>query len=318
MEINDNKAELQTNIVGQNNTQKLFYRARSIRKFLRAKFAELQKLIKSTLRFGFSSPLIKFWFFSWSIHSLLYPILRIFLGRRKSFQLCNYFLKRPVSPKILSLPGLTRGVISIKETGDYPALVEIYLEDAYCKDIIKNRMNVVDIGANIGAYTVLAAEKVGNAGKVIAIEPEPKNYGQLMENIKINSFHNVAPVKIALSDHSGSEKLYIGSLSGHHSLKRRFLFHPEKNAPFVKVEVDTLDKLFKRLALRKIDIIKIDIEGAEMPALIGAKETIKNNPNIKIIVASYHYPSEAEEVQSFLRGMGFKTKASSSDIVFTI
>lgn len=287
-------------------------------KFLRYKISELKELTASVLRFGPFHPLVKFWFFNWLILGLLWPILRISLGREKSFQICNNFLKKSVNSKILSLPNLPKGKILIKETGDYPPLIEIYLQNSYDKDIIKNGMNVIDIGAHIGSYTILAAEKIGNTGKVIAIEPEPKNYSRLIENIKINNFQNVLPLKIALSDHKGPEKLYIGYLSGHHSLKQRPLFHSKKNTPFTKVEVKTLDALLSEINFKKIDIIKIDTEGTEMPILRGAEKTLKNNPEAKIIVASYHYPDEKREVQEFLQNLGFKTKISPFSIVKTL
>lgn len=79
--------------------------------------------------------------------------------------------------------------------------------------------------------------------------------------------------------------------------------------------VDTLDHLLKSLHVEKIDILKIDAEGIEMQILEGAKETLKNNPQAKIIVASYHYPEEIQEVQSFLETRGFKTSISYCDII---
>jgi len=65
-------------------------------------------------------------------------------------------------------------------------------------------------------------------------------------------------------------------------------------------------------------VIKIDVEGAEILVLKGAEKTLKTNPNIKIIVASYHYPSEIEEVTNFLNERGFKTRVSRDGIVMTI
>ena len=86
----------------------------------------------------------------------------------------------------------------------------------------------------------------------------------------------------------------------------------------IEVPVKTLDKLVGELNLEKVDIIKIDTEGAEIPILKGAEKTLKANPNVKILVASYHYPLEKKEVCQFLNEKGLKTKVSKEGIVITI
>ncbi len=159
----------------------------------------------------------------------------------------------------------------------------------------------------------MAAEKVGENGKVIAIEPEPCNYRQLLKNIKLNNFKNVIIRNIALSDHKGTEQLYIHFLAGKHSL-----FIKNGTISSIEVQVTTLDQLIEELGLNQIDVIKIDTEGAEMSILKGAERTLKANPNIKIIVASYHYPSERKEITLFLKERGFKPKIFQGGIVITI
>jgi FkbM family methyltransferase len=165
-------------------------------------------------------------------------------------------------------------------------------------------MNVIDIGAHIGTYSILAAEKVGDIGKVISVEPEPRNYEQLKKNIELNKFKNVITKNMALSDHEGLEKLYLNiDNSGGHSLT----FQKDKNS-YINVTVKTLDNLIEELNLKKIDIIKIDAEGSEIPILKGAEKTLKNNPDMKIIVAAEHYPSQAEEVREFLNSVGLEAR----------
>ena len=246
-------------------------------------------------------------------NSLIFPIARIVLGGRKSYSFCNTFFKAlsPTYLTVIFLPPPLKSKINIHEV-DVGHYSEIYFEDVYLQRTLKEGMNVIDAGANIGVYTVLAAEKVGNTGKVIAIEPEPKNYKQLLENIELNNFQNVIPKNIALLNHKGSEKLYLSSSPGSHSL----IFHEDKNS-YIEVPVKTIDKLLEELDIKKVDIIKIDAEGAEAPILKGAEKTLKINPNLKIIVASYHYPSEIKEVQNILENKGYKTKVFSPGIVIT-
>ena len=247
-------------------------------------------------------------------NSLIFPIARITLGGRRSYSFCYTFFKAHSSPylTIISLPPPFKSKIKINEV-DFGHYSEIYFEDVYLQKTLKEGMNIIDIGANVGVYTVLAAEKVGKNGKVIAVEPEPKNYKRLIENINLNGFKNIIPQNIALTDHEGSERLYLSSSSGSHSLSPK-----EDTISSIEVSLKTLDNLLEELNLKKIDIIKIDTEGSEIPILKGAEKTLKTNPNIKIFVASYHYPSETKEVCQFLNKRGFKTRISSGSVVITI
>jgi FkbM family methyltransferase len=203
--------------------------------------------------------------------------------------------------------------IFLKSNQEWTAFIEINLRDTYCKNNIKPGMNVVDIGAHIGSYALMASEKTGAGGKIIAVEPEAENYKNLLENINLNNLENVIPVNIALSDRDGQEKLYINSQSTCHSLS------PDNGqaAATAFVKTKTLDSLLKELKIEKIDIIKIDTEGWETHILKGALETLKNNPKAKLFIASYHYPGETEEVQNFLQKMGFNTKIRYADIIVT-
>lgn len=288
-----------------------------IDEFLKVKLIELKKLIQSIRYFGIFSPLIRHWISSWMVYTFVYPVARLVSQREKSIIFCDYLIRMPLKPGVFSFPNITKNKLILNEKVDWDIFIETYLRDAYDKDVLKKDLTVIDIGAHIGLYTVLAAEKVGNTGKVIAIEPAPKNYQRLKENIAINNFSNVVAVKMALSDHTGQEKLYLPSRSACNSLDLD-LTSSQKNIPFIEVEVDKLDNLLNNLNIKEVDVIKIDAEGTEMPILMGAKNILKNNPNVKILVASYHYPNEVKEVQKFLRHMGFNTKVSAFDIVVTI
>jgi len=249
---------------------------------------------------------------------LIYPIIRLALGSEKALTIHNFFGTVFDSSSLPgdqseNLPSPFRSKIILpKFIAYYMLYLDIYLADIYCMETLEKEMNVVDIGASIGVYTVLASEKVGGEGKVVAIEPEPKNYRQLIKNIKMNNFQNVILARLALSDYCGSGKLYLHSF-GDPSL----VFKEDKNS-YIKVKVKTLDNLLEELDLKRIDIIKIDAEGSEIPILKGAEKTLKANPNIKIIVAAEHYPSEIEEVCQFLNDRGFKTKVSYGSTVMTI
>jgi len=294
----------------------MFDAKKSFFKFLTVKFLELSKLVQSLKYFSFFSPVFRYWIGNWTIYTFFYPLARLTKNKEKSVLLCERWLKMPSGPGVFSWPRLTKNKLILKEKIDWDIFIEIYLRDVYCQSIILEEMKIIDVGAHIGLYATLAASKTGPSGKVIAIEPSTKNYKNLIENIKINNYNNIIPVKKALSDHEGLENLYLSSSSVRHSLDYNTAAKMGFISP-VKVEVATLDKLLENLSLKKIDIIKIDAEGEEMKILKGSEKTLKNNPTAKILVASYHYPKETKEVRDYLGTLGFKTKVSLPDIVTT-
>jgi FkbM family methyltransferase len=146
------------------------------------------------------------------------------------------------------------------------------------KRILKPGDVFLDIGANVGWYTLLAAGLVGETGRVIAFEPEPANFALLQQNIALNGYHNVVPVQKAVSDRDGAVTLYLSETNkGNHSLHDS----GAGRAPIV-IDAVRLDEYFGATA-GKIDLIKMDIEGAEGRALNGMLALLATNPDVKII-----------------------------------
>jgi FkbM family methyltransferase len=143
---------------------------------------------------------------------------------------------------------------------------------------IKPNMVFVDIGANLGLYTVIAASRIGPNGKVFAYEPEIQTYALLEKNIKHNQFKNITPIRTALDNKSGTRVLYLAKDNkGHNSFSKDKLTYKQLN-----IATETLDQSLQKYGSPIVDIIKMDIEGAEPLALEGMQETIKKNPNIII------------------------------------
>lgn len=148
--------------------------------------------------------------------------------------------------------------------------------DAF-KKVVKEGMKVVDVGANIGYYSLLAAKLVGKQGYVWAFEPEPVNYAELLGNIALNDLHNVKAERKAVSNYSGKGKLYLSSdESGAHSLIR---CRP-KNKETVEVQTVMLDDLFNG----RVDVLKTDTEGNDLRVLQGAESLLKRNKGIKVFI----------------------------------
>ena len=153
------------------------------------------------------------------------------------------------------------------------------------KNLVRSGMVVVDIGANIGYYTLIAAKLVGSKGVVYAFEPEPRNYELLCKNIVTNGYHNVVAINKAVSNTSGKAKLYVVKAVGDaSSLARGNVLTYSKNVDCLEVETITLDDFFERtVGDDRIGLVKIDVEGAEGLVLSGAERVLRNN-SLKILM----------------------------------
>lgn len=156
-------------------------------------------------------------------------------------------------------------------------------QTALFKEIVKSGMVVADLGAHLGYYTLLAAERVGNDGRVFAFEPDPENYALLASNIKDNGYnHNVITVQKAVYSKVGVAKL--SAMPGHKDSST--LYGASDYIKLGTVETTTLDEFFRDKEY-KLDVVKMDIEGAEIPALKGMTEVSQRNPHLKLIVECY-------------------------------
>jgi FkbM family methyltransferase len=178
----------------------------------------------------------------------------------------------------------SRLFVNSHDTGSAPYLIMHGEWDPPQTDIIKallkEKMVFVDIGANIGYFSLLAAGIVGETGKVIAFEPDVDNYALLMENIETNSSKNIIPVRKAVSDNAGKASFYLKSenLSAHSLVK-------EKDTTVVEVETVTLDDFLGDDLTAHV--IKIDVEGAEPLVWKGMQKTISANKKCAIITEFY-------------------------------
>ena len=139
---------------------------------------------------------------------------------------------------------------------------------------------VMDCGAHIGKYTVLASKLVGDTGRVIAFEPFPANYQRLMMNLKLNNCNNVTVMNCAVWNENEEKTLWVNSRSSTNSL------NPSLNASTrigsIDVKCVKLDEVMG--AMERIDWLKLDVEGADFEALQGASESIAKRKVTNIIV----------------------------------
>jgi FkbM family methyltransferase len=163
------------------------------------------------------------------------------------------------------------GVMMLSHEGDVPFMIYSLLRRM--KDPV-----FIDVGAHLGAYT-LAFSKISKL--VVAVEPNPVNYLILRKNLAINKIKNCMPVKCAISNYVGTAYLYVSEFSDLHSLHKNRL---DKAMYVVPVRTTTLDTLaLRELKLSKIDLVKIDAEGAEVEILEGMGETMERYGPILIV-----------------------------------
>lgn len=163
---------------------------------------------------------------------------------------------------------------------------EIWITNFFI-ETIREGMNVLEIGSNIGYYTVLAASKVGKLGKVYAFEADSENYEILHRNIEINGFlDKVILINKAVLDKDETVKFY--KLSSHHgsnsiiNFEDSFLMKYRDKAIATDVSATSLDSFFSENN-PTIDLLKIDAEGSEPRIFRGMQSLLAKNPEIKVV-----------------------------------
>jgi len=134
-------------------------------------------------------------------------------------------------------------------------------------------MTVVDVGANHGWFSLLAASEMGDRGRVIAIEPCPENCYWLKRSIEANGFRSIELRQHAISSHNGTAILRLATTSGGHSLRPTTW---QRSGGEIRVVTSTLDDLLQELCVSHVDILKIDVEGAELLVLEGARRFLSD------------------------------------------
>jgi FkbM family methyltransferase len=145
---------------------------------------------------------------------------------------------------------------------------------------------VVDIGANIGRYTLIASKRVGTNGKVVAIEAHPGNFEMLNRNIKLNRLTNIISLNHAVYSKETKVKLYVpGEESGNTIYNTLISDRATNEEKFVEVNANTLDYLLQSKGIKQeVNWIKIDVEGAEFEVLKGAANILSKSKDIALLI----------------------------------
>src|SRR5215212_10574855 len=171
---------------------------------------------------------------------------------------------------------------------------------------------VVDIGAHIGHYTLIASKRVGTNGKVVAIEAHPGNFEMLNRNIKLNQLANVISLNYAVYSKETKIKLYLpdeeSGYTMHHSIMSDYIFTKYKDKTedkFVETNANTLDYLLQLKGITDVNWVKIDVEGAEFEVLKGANKILSDSKDIALLI-EVHGKNTYEPIIESLRSYNFK------------
>ena len=190
----------------------------------------------------------------------------------------------------------------------------IYMLGAFEEEILRSVLSVLkvgdtffDIGGHFGQYTVAAGRKVGETGKVHTFEPGQVQDQYLRKNIAINGLKNVTVANVALSDQPGELALHVPSFD---DIGKSQLVEPAQDREAARVSVTTLDAYCADNAIERIDVMKIDVEGAEFGVFKGAARIMRDFPPKAIFYESVDVLCEAfnhtpEEMHRYLEAAGY-------------
>jgi len=167
----------------------------------------------------------------------------------------------------------------------------------------------VDVGANAGNYSIIAARRVGASGRVIAFEAARETYARLVRHLSLNQADNVIPLNAAVGAEEGLATMTICENSGlsHLGKMERPNFEKTERVPLV-----SLDRFLPALTEgRKIDLLKIDVEGAELSVLRGAEWLFQSGAIKKLhleLIPGHlaRFGNRPEEVYQFMADHGYR------------
>jgi FkbM family methyltransferase len=178
-------------------------------------------------------------------------------------------------------------------------------ELAYLEEFLAPGKTFVDVGANFGIYTMVASKLVGEGGRVVAFEPTAQSFKVLTQNIILNGFKNALAFQVALSEKAGTAQLYYGMDPVRNSLGK----DPSWDGGAEEVATESLDSVLQRTSVGWVDVIKIDVEGAEELVLRGANKVVTSMRPVIIYEinawASTHLGLSKHGATKLLQGLGY-------------
>ncbi len=233
----------------------------------------IRDVTQSLLSIRYWKGFYKFRFLKWCI---LASVPKVFRGRA-------YVLLRKRVDENLSGIVIIHGIKYIIRNHDDYKIVSPSFEKDIVRIIKPHKEDVfIDIGAHIGKYALGLARYTG---KVLAVEAHPDNFSILKRNVELNNLGNVIALNIGAWSSRAKLRLFIGRSHGHHS------FVEDKHCGFIEVDVYPMDEVIRDHNIKRVDWIKIDVEGAE-----SDRELWRSNRD-KVIALLSKYGYKVEDVE---------------------
>lgn len=248
------------------------------------------------------------WHLGWPVRAYLRhsPIQRGkgFLTRRAVLPL----LPPPPAGFVTALPGGGRIKLYFRETLGYATLIYGGFERAELDSAHSSALSgttAFDVGSNVGLFAIVMAAAVGEGGSVVAVEPDPTNVRRLRENLALNSVNNVRIVEAAATNRDGSLLLHLAQDSAYNSVGT--VLHARPSTEVVGVDGVRLDGIWQDAGQPVVSIMKIDVEGAEIPVLEGARQILAAHHPALLLEAGGD--RELVALGAFLTPLGYRRQS---------
>jgi FkbM family methyltransferase len=188
--------------------------------------------------------------------------------------------------------------------GDYSAFHEVFIREDYNSENLFKPHNILDIGANVGFFSLYATKRYPNA-RIFSFEPFPSTYLRLKEHLISNKTENIVLFPFAVSDKTGEVNFYSIGWTGANTLNSD-KFDPG-NCKITKVNCIAFSEIFKLTNTDKFDLAKIDCEGSEYPMLLSASD--ESILSIRNFIIEVHPDRSycAEDLLLKFNRLGYKT-----------
>jgi len=177
------------------------------------------------------------------------------------------------------------------------------------KQILRPGGTAVDVGANIGYFTLLAASLVGEGGRVIAAEAHPRNFEILAAAVERNGLKQVRPVNLGLSDENGSGQIIMADQKEY--ANRTASMVPQSGLTGPTIQLRTLDDCMAEWGIDVVDLLKIDVDGFETKVVRGGAKSLASG-RIRNVIVEFDERwlsasgSSVDELTSLLHAAGFR------------
>ncbi len=203
---------------------------------------------------------------------------------------------------------LPDGNVILYRSRDQCVIEEIYAQGAYTRGgQIRPGAVVVDAGGHIGTFTLLAARLVGPTGRVVVCEPSPESAALLRSNVARNGLKQVTLHECALAEAAGRAQLFVAQNDADNPVADTLA--PSAGRAPVEVALRTLDEIFAEDGLDRIDLLKIDVEGAELRVLAGGTKALAATR--RVIMEVHPGRLDPQAVLERLQSLGFRPKTLS-------